>query len=314
MAGDANYESVSLLLHGDGANGSTTFVDSGPRPKTPVVYGNTQISTAWSVFGGASMRFDGNGDLLSYPDHADLRFGGGDFSIECRLRLLGYPTSSGGEYGSAILAKDVGGAREWNLFLSGTASSFTTLIFQGYSSNTASVVVSIPFAAALNTDYAIAVARRGNLLYVLVNGVLLNPGGTAFAVTMRETATPMKVGALYFDGGATYNYYLNGFIDELRITKGVARHTANYALDTVAFANQAGQISGVVRDDTDAPAVRLVRGYYRDTGALAAESSSSVGSGAYTLNCKRLAECSVLFLDDAAGTVYNDKVLRVMPG
>ena len=174
--------------------------------------------------------------------------------------------------------------------------------------------VSIPFAAALNTDYAIAVARRGNLLYVLVNGVLLNPGGTAFAVTMRETATPMKVGALYFDGGATYNYYLNGFIDELRITKGVARHTANYALDTVAFANQAGQISGVVRDDADAPAVRLVRGYYRDTGALAAESSSSVGSGAYTLNCKRLAECSVLFLDDAAGTVYNDKVLRVMPG
>ena len=43
---DPDYSNVSLLLHGDGANGSTTLVDSSPSPKTVTAFGDAQISTA----------------------------------------------------------------------------------------------------------------------------------------------------------------------------------------------------------------------------------------------------------------------------
>ncbi len=48
---DQDYRNVSLLLHGDGTNGSTTIVDSSPTPKTVTAIGNAQLSTAQSKFG-----------------------------------------------------------------------------------------------------------------------------------------------------------------------------------------------------------------------------------------------------------------------
>jgi hypothetical protein len=53
-SGGAYLANVSFLLHMDGTNGSTTFTDSGPNGLTVGAYGNAQISTAQSVFGGAS--------------------------------------------------------------------------------------------------------------------------------------------------------------------------------------------------------------------------------------------------------------------
>ena len=79
---DPYYGNVSLLLYGDGANGSTTITDSSPTPKTVTAVGNAQISTAQSKFGGASIAFDGAGDYLIVPstgtpgDFGDRRFYG----------------------------------------------------------------------------------------------------------------------------------------------------------------------------------------------------------------------------------------------
>jgi hypothetical protein len=49
---DPYYGNVSLLLYGNGTNGSTTIIDSSPSPKTVTAFGNAQISTAQSKFGG----------------------------------------------------------------------------------------------------------------------------------------------------------------------------------------------------------------------------------------------------------------------
>ena len=315
MAGDAHFEKVVLLLHGEGGNGSTQFTDSGPAARTPAaIVGGAQISTGWSAFGSSAMKFNGSGAFIAYADASDLRLGASDFTIECRVRLTGYAASSGGEYGATIISKDDSGAREYFVVISGTASEYTTLKFQGFSGNTTSVAVQAGYAFNLNTDYAVAVTRSGGRVYLFVNGVLLNPGGTAFAVTIQGTASPTRIGALYFDGGATYNYYFNGYIDELRLTKGVARYTATYTADTSAFADRAGQITGMVRDDAGAFASRTLRAIYRDTGALAGSAVSSAVDGRYQMDCARLAECDVVCLDDASGAVYNDLILRVTPG
>ena len=79
---DQVFNNVSLLLHGDGTNGSTTITDSSLTPKTVTAVGNAQISTAQSKFGGASIAFDGTGDYLTVPDNADFEFGSGNFTIE----------------------------------------------------------------------------------------------------------------------------------------------------------------------------------------------------------------------------------------
>ncbi len=66
----------------DGTNGSTAFMDSGNNGKTVTAYGNAQVSTAQSKFGGASAYFDGNGDYLSTPDSDDFYLGNNDFTLE----------------------------------------------------------------------------------------------------------------------------------------------------------------------------------------------------------------------------------------
>jgi hypothetical protein len=88
ITGSEKYETdpyrsqVSLLLHGDGTNGSTTIVDSSPSPKTVTAVGDAQISTAQSKFGGASIAFDGNGDYLDASSSNQYAIGTEDFTVE----------------------------------------------------------------------------------------------------------------------------------------------------------------------------------------------------------------------------------------
>jgi hypothetical protein len=80
---DPNFANVSLLLYGNGINGSTSIIDSSPSPKTVTAFGNAQISTAQSKFGGSSIAFDGTGDYLTVPDNDNFALGNGNFTIEC---------------------------------------------------------------------------------------------------------------------------------------------------------------------------------------------------------------------------------------
>ena len=65
-SGDPFFSNVSLLLHMDGANGSTAFTDSGPNALTATVVGSSAIATAQSQFGGASGNFP-SGSYLTFP-------------------------------------------------------------------------------------------------------------------------------------------------------------------------------------------------------------------------------------------------------
>lgn len=62
LTGDPHAANVVLLLKGEGANNSTTFVDSSPVPKTITAFGNAKISTDQSPFGGGTLsNFTGSG-------------------------------------------------------------------------------------------------------------------------------------------------------------------------------------------------------------------------------------------------------------
>jgi hypothetical protein len=83
-SGGADDPQTVLLLHMEGADGSTTFTDAKGHPFT--ASGTAKISTAQAKFGGSSGLFDQSA-ALSTPDHADFAFGAGDFTIDLWARI-----------------------------------------------------------------------------------------------------------------------------------------------------------------------------------------------------------------------------------
>ncbi len=79
--------SAHLLLHCDGADASTTFIDATGRHQVTVA-GNAQVDTAQSKFGGASALFDNNSSSsLTLDGSTDFVFGTGDYTIDFRVRF-----------------------------------------------------------------------------------------------------------------------------------------------------------------------------------------------------------------------------------
>lgn len=212
LPGDPYFSNVTLLLHGDGANDSTTFVDSSQLGHAVTAGGNAKISTAQSKFGGASIAFDGSGDSLTLPDSTawDLP---GDYTIELWLRLTAFGSSG------SFLLHHVGGLE---LFLSTGG-----VIYMNRNSST-SLVVSSAGAISTGAWRHIAATRAGNIHRIFVDGVKV--GEATNTNGPQDASGSLVVGK--WTGG---RYDLNGYIDDLRITKGVARYSADFTPPTAPF-------------------------------------------------------------------------------
>jgi hypothetical protein len=163
--------------------------------------GNAQISTTQSKFGGSSIAFDGTGDWLLIPHTVDQMLGTGNFTIEMWV----YRNSSG-TYG--LVGKGTG-TTGWLVSLN---SSNQVVFTYGSSTITSSGTVS-----ATTWTY-IAVVREGtgtNQTKIYISG---SNDGTGTVSTDFNQTNAMYVGADRTGGSA-----FNGYIDDLRITKGQAR-------------------------------------------------------------------------------------------
>ena len=223
-ATDPYIARVSLLLHGDGSDGSTTFVDNSPNPKTVTVQGNAKISTAQSKYGSAAAYFDGSGDYVTLPTGEDWQFGASDFTVEAWVRFgaLSNQTIVGNLNLQATPYK--GWVLRYDPTLSPSGLRFVA--FKGDSAN-ASDVFQIPWSPSADVWYHIAAARSGSALRLFVNGQLIGSGTLVNATTIGSASgRPLMVGAQDSYGGP--NIFFNGHIDDLRITKGVGRYTAAF--------------------------------------------------------------------------------------
>jgi len=215
VAADPYYNNVSLLLHGDGTNGSTTIVDSSPSPKTVTVFGDAQISTAQSKFGGASIAFDGTGDYLTLAPNTAFGYGVGDFTWEAWVYCN---TISGIEY----FMDHTGGNAGIIQRINDRFAYFNTTIGSG-----GPLYVTGSGSISADTWYHIAVCRANGTTRLFLDGV----EKSSQADSHNYPTAGIGLGSYFLRD----EYTLNGYMDEFRITKGIARYTSNFTPPTAPF-------------------------------------------------------------------------------
>ena len=267
MAGDPYWNNVVLAMHMDGANASTTFPDL--KGHTITAAGNAKISTAQSKFGGASALFDGAGDYLNIAASTDLVLGTGDFTIECWINIIAYG-GSGAQNDSTLFGLQ---GTSGGFFMYSRWSDGALCWFDGATG------LSSTSGIQMSTWTHVAVTRSAGTLRLFENGTL-KASRINYFYNIASGVTQWRVGGNAF-GDSTR--YFNGYIDDLRVTNGVARYTADFAPPTEAFPSTPPQISGTVKDSTGAFVARTVRAYRRSDGAFAGQTVSNATTGAYSI-------------------------------
>lgn len=205
------------LLHADGADASTTFTDQ--SGKTWSANGNAQLDTAQFKFGSASLLLDGTGDYASSADHADWYFATGSATIDLWVRFNALP-SGGGMMRIANQVLDASNFWEWGLRESGGSYSFEFYNDTG-GVFTISITGKTTPALSVNTWYHFAWVKNGNDHLFFVNGTQCGTTATD-ASEVTDIAASVTFG--FENGGLGFN----GWMDEMRISKGVARWTGNF--------------------------------------------------------------------------------------
>jgi hypothetical protein len=231
MGRDPSFSSVSLLLHMNGSNGSTTFTDSSSNGLAVTAAGNAAISTAQSRFGGASGAFDGNGDYLNLSSNAAFNYGTGDFTVEFWYRSSAAPSLSPFRRILAHPSSD-NAVNTFQIWHAGTTAFGATIdAVELAAPDGTAIVCGVQAAVSDSAWHHIAFARQAGTTRAFLDGVLKQSAADANNYS-RGGTEGVRVGSR---GDLAASTFVNGFIDELRITKGIARYTASFAPPTAQF-------------------------------------------------------------------------------
>jgi len=171
--------------------------------------GNAQVDTAVTKYGTGSMQFDGTGDYLESSPNSTFDLDNGNFTVEFWFNSNDISASQ-----TAISLIDGGGG--WVIRLNASKIALVP-----YISGSFQFVLGDITTLSSDTWYHIAVTRDGNDFKLFINGTLED--SETNSVTL-PSGKKLNVGR--WNGYDSRDF--NGYIDDLRITKGVARYTANF--------------------------------------------------------------------------------------
>jgi hypothetical protein len=243
MPGNDNY--TKLLLHMDDVG----LTDSSSIGHTITKNGDVARSSSQYKFGGYSAYFDGTEDYLSINSHTDLNFGTGDFTVDFWLYT--------GTTGQNVLGKSF--SPGW-YFWTGYSGEI-----HFYGNNNTSVVAG---ASNLSNDqwHHIAGVRSGTTMYLFVNGVLVD--SETYSVN-EDNSNPLIIGG-YTTGGQKYT----GYLEEVRISKGIARWTSNFTPPTFSYRERK-----VVGDVNDSATLIVV-----DESTWSVINAAEISTGSYEID------------------------------
>jgi len=221
-------------------NNPTTFTDTSKGGTTHTITANGDVhnSTTQKKFGTTSIYFDGTGDYLSIPDNEDWTFGSGDFTVDCWVYNPSF-TSILTDVEQFIVHSDGYPQSDLSFFLRAYEDSGTNYISGVFTSNgsTGDVLTSTSNPAA-STWHHVALIRNGNTIGLYINGVLED--SVTFTSSLWDSSQPLTIGS-HADPGS----YFSGYLDEVRISKGIARWTRNFTPPNRGFGAKPSTISTV---------------------------------------------------------------------
>lgn len=197
------YANTFLKLKSD-------VVDAGLHPKT---FTNNGVT-----FTNSAAVFTGSQHIASNTKSPDFNFGTGDFTIELAMSL---PASGGG---NAVDLRNLYG--NTNNLITSDYANLVIVDTASVSWSNGSVWRTANFSFTIGQLYSIAITRESGVLRIFIDGVKLlevydttNIAGDRYA--------HIGVGRLQ-DG--SYEGWFKGSLKKLRVTKGIAKYTANYSL------------------------------------------------------------------------------------
>ncbi len=219
---DRFLNNSSLLMHFDGANNSTIFLDKAGHRFT-IATGTPKISTAQSKFGVSSLFMDGftSNGYISTPADTAFDITSGNFTISLWAYVTSYNPNA--NQGMSILSNFIGGSG-WSLAFNGV-NAFTNLTFQTWNAGVGVDVANSSSIAALtlNTWHHVEMCKSGSTYYFFIDGV-------AFGTVAAGAAVPAgaQLGIGVYMQNLTYASYFRGYLDDIQIVKGYARHTTAF--------------------------------------------------------------------------------------
>ncbi|NBV50273.1 hypothetical protein EBR78_03500 [bacterium] len=213
-------DNTVLLLHFDGAENSEVFTDSA-RNRTATTRGSPKISTLESKFGGASAYFAGNG-FVSYSSDSDFAFGTGDFTIEWWQYITAYREMSLVTTADPI---DADG------FLMHTTYQRAARLLGGNAEGSWRLDRWYWNWGESGNWRHYAVSRKNGVTKAFMNGSEVD--------SFNDSNNYTNINKLIRIGGRNIgSQYFEGYIDEVRVTKGKALYTTNFSVPTSAFSPQ----------------------------------------------------------------------------
>ncbi len=217
--GDPYFSNVTLLLHGNGTDGSTTTTDSSSYARTITAIGGAALSTSVKKYGSASMAFSSTGDKFYATYSTDFCFGTGNFTVEAWVYLTSYPVGDSQVVGLHRYGLD----NLWLLYV----TSAGRVAFYNQAGNG---VVGSTETVALNTWTHLAACRSGSTTRCFAGGV--QDGSFTDNHNYASYTQNLTIGC---DTRGVANAQLTGYVDDVRITKGDARYTSSFTPPAAEF-------------------------------------------------------------------------------
>jgi hypothetical protein len=227
---------VALALRG-----ADNFLDRSANAMTFSTVSTVSVVNTGRHYGNMSFSIQVGSGLKSSPS-SQYVLGTDPFTLECWLNMntvppakvsVGSANSGGGQMALIGWAASDGSLASWRTFF---AITFSTGVSwdqvwlrsqQNPSGSSVNFILSTPLE--INTWYHIALVRpvaNSAVVNIYINGVFqgtLSIGTANF--TFGGTSTVCTVG---YTGLTTYEYSVRGYIDDVRITKGIARYDSNF--------------------------------------------------------------------------------------
>ncbi len=218
---------TKLLLHLDGADEAQSTTDDGVTGHTITFGGTAQLDTAQSKFGVSSLLLDGNSDYITAPDHADWSFGTGDWTIDFWVRWNGADTDP------VVFCSRHKDAQNYFYLYKANGTDSGDFQLHWKVGNVVVCSYKVTWDPTPDQWYHIAIVRHTTSMYFFINGA----SQTLTVTTAVSTNDLTFTGAVLKFGDYEGSYYLNGWMDEIRVSKGIARWVANFEVPWEAYSD-----------------------------------------------------------------------------